>query len=195
MITCDIHDDLTIQPLDSYVKVVSPEQYVKHYNEIVLANPSMFSITLADEYYLLMTSFPKGFGVEFKDVINAACYYYGDIDPVRSIIDDFVRPESIEQYLADAILVTKSEAIATAYLETTLLILKEAIVTINRRITMLMEQVMAVAIEGIGANYTVTAIIGPTVMFKRLIPSEVISMDHGDTSALLISVSDFMKGI
>lgn len=195
MITCDFHDDLTLQPLDTYLRVVSPEHYVKHYAEIVLANPSMFSITLTDEYYLLMTSVPQEFGVEFKEVINSACYYYGDIDPVRSIIDDFVRPESIDQYMLNAIAVTGSEAIATAYLETTLLTLKDAIATINRRVTSIMDQVMAVAIEGIGANYVVTAIVGPTVMFKRLIPDDIERMDHGDTPATLTSVSDFMKGI
>lgn len=194
MITFDIHDDLTIQGLDSYVKVVSPDQYMKHYDEITAANIAMFSITLSEEYYLLLTSVPSEFKVEFKDVINSACYYYGDIDPIRSIVDDFIRPESIDQYLVNATIATGSAAIAAAYLESSLSTLKDAVVAINQRITKLMEQMMAVAIEGIGANYMVTAIVGATIMFKRLVPSDVFALELGDNDEHLPKVSDFMKG-
>lgn len=193
MITFDFQNNLTLQSLDVFVKVITPEQYASNFNSIMLSNPSMFSITLGEEYTLLMTSFPSEFGIEFKDVINAACYYYGDIDPVRSIVDDFVRPESIDQYLLNTTRATGSNAIATAYLETALLTLRDAITVINSKITELMTRVMAVAIEGIGSNYTVTAIAGPTVMFKRLTPMEVNALDAGDRDNHLLSVSDFIR--
>lgn len=174
-----INDDrFFLSPLDTRLLMDVPfyteEEYTKSFNGVCLRYPHIFSINLHNEIVEFVTSVSPLLSISVATIIDAACFYYRDLDAGFNVVDDLVSKEKMDAILHTLMLEHYDLETANILLDAQLALLLESSRKMINVVEGIMSRMNVPAILTFGSIYRLDKVDNNnTVYFIRRTPEQV----------------------